>query len=143
MLPGAPPLQISQELADSCCQAVHTYIHAQQMLAVLVAHPAGGAFRRVSQHLQLQAARACSLAARNNINAFNLDVGGGPGHQGWSGLTATGLLQHGCCAMLIFMSCCCSRPVTQSHLHTALITCTLGPQPATSHRQRTPVCPPS
>jgi hypothetical protein len=54
---------------------VHTYIHAQQMLAALAARAEGASFRRVQQELQLQAARASAAAHRNNISAFSLDVG--------------------------------------------------------------------
>jgi hypothetical protein len=70
-----PAAQVSHELADSCCQSVHTYIHAQQMLAALAARPEGAAFRRASQELQLQAARVSAAAHRNNISPFILDVG--------------------------------------------------------------------
>ncbi len=44
-------------LQESCCQGQHTYLHAQLMLTRLGRLPRGARFRRLSQELELDAAK--------------------------------------------------------------------------------------
>ncbi len=44
-------------LQESCCQGEHTYLHAQLMLTQLARLPGGARFRRLSQELELHAAK--------------------------------------------------------------------------------------
>lgn len=44
-------------MQESCCQGQHTYLHAQLMLTRLGRLPGGARFRRLSQELELDAAK--------------------------------------------------------------------------------------
>ena len=48
---GSPSVQ------ESCCQGQHTYLHAQMMLTQLARLPRGARFGRLSQELELHAAK--------------------------------------------------------------------------------------
>ena len=49
-------------MQETCCQGQHTYVHAQQMLTALGRHAKGARFQRLSQELELHAARARGAA---------------------------------------------------------------------------------
>jgi hypothetical protein len=42
---------------ETCCQGQHTYVHAQQLLTALGAHPRGQRFARLGQELEAHAAQ--------------------------------------------------------------------------------------
>ncbi len=44
-------------MQESCCQGQHMYLHAQMMLMQLARLPRGARFRRLSQELELHAAK--------------------------------------------------------------------------------------
>ena len=47
----------SSSMQESCCQGQHMYLHAQMMLTQLAQLPRGARFRRLSQELELHAAK--------------------------------------------------------------------------------------